>query len=126
MFYHYTFRTYAGKPLLEDLEIRAFLKTAFLEVSKEKGFEIIECEILSDHVHLLIDQSYMLSTSMVVKNLKGVSSRRLFQKYKTNRGEIRKLWGRSFDARKIDSNQKEVVINYIKNQMSPVGVDKRF
>ncbi|NQT29210.1 MAG: IS200/IS605 family transposase, partial [Candidatus Saganbacteria bacterium] len=111
---------------LEALEVRAFLKTVFLEVSREKGFEIIECEILSDHVHLLIDQSYMLSTSMVVKNLKGVSSRRLFQKYKTNRGEIRKLWGRSFDARKIDSNQKEVVINYIKNQMSPVGVDKRF
>jgi putative transposase len=125
MFYHYTFRTYKGKQLLEDKELRAFLKTLFNEIAKEKGFEIIECEILTDHVHMLIEQSYKITTSVVMKFIKGVSSRRLFQKYPTNRFEIRKLWGRSFHAGKISSDEKENVVQYIKNQRNKNGIDKR-
>ncbi|MCX5726768.1 MAG: IS200/IS605 family transposase, partial [Candidatus Saganbacteria bacterium] len=118
--------TYTGKPLLEDREIRVFLMNIFLEIAQEKGFQIVECEMLSDHVHLLIEQNYMVSTSLVMKNLKGISSRRLFQKYNTNRYEIRKLWGRSFNARKINQDQTENVVNYIRNQRSSEGIDKRF
>jgi len=126
MFYHYTFGTYKGKQLLEDKELRAFLKTLFNEIAKEKGFEIIECEILTDHVHMLIEQGYQITTSVVMKFIKGISSRRLFQKYPTNRFEIRKLWGRSFNARKISNEQKEQVVQYIKSQRNKNGIDKRF
>ena len=85
MFYHYTFKTYKGKPLLEDKELRAFLKDSFNDIAKGKEFDLLECEILCDHVHVLIDQNYALSPSLVMKNLKGISARRLFQKYPTNR-----------------------------------------
>jgi putative transposase len=126
MFYHYTFRTYKGKPLLEDEELRGFLKGTFHEVADEKGFKVVECEILCDHVHVLIEQGYALSTSLVMKYLKGVSSRRLFQKYPTNRYDIRKLWGRSFHARKIGAEEKDGVSSYIKGQRNEEGIDKRF
>lgn len=126
MLYHYTFKTYMGKPLLEDKELREFLNGTFHEIGKEKGFKVVECEILCDHVHVLIEQSYMASTSAVMKYLKGVSSRRLFQKYPTNRYDIRKLWGRSFHARKINAEGKEDVVAYIKGQRDESGIDRRF
>lgn len=126
MLYHYTFRTYLGRPTLEDAELRAFLKGVFLEIAKQKGFQIIECEVLADHVHILIEHSYVLSTSQAMKLLKGISSRRLFQAYPTNRFHHRKLWGRSFNARKLSGEEKETVINYIKAQRDEAGVDKRF
>jgi len=126
MLYHYTFRTYKGKALLDDKELRDFLKGAFHEVATEKGFKVVECEILCDHVHVLIEQGYALSTSLVMKFLKGVSSRRLFQKYPTNRYDIRKLWGRSFHARKIVAEEKDGIASYIKGQRNEKGIDKRF
>ncbi|MFH1386191.1 MAG: IS200/IS605 family transposase [bacterium] len=126
MLYHYNFRTYLRKPTLEDKEIRLFLKEIFLEISKEKGFDIIECEILSEHVHILIEHSYTLSTSQVMKFLKGISARRLFQQYPTNRFEHKKLWGRSFFAKKITNEEKDNVIDYIRNQRNEEGIDKRF
>lgn len=126
MRYHYTFSTYERRPLLEDKEIRKELNDLFRAIAEEKDFKIIECEILADHVHLLIEQSYILSTSMAMKLLKGISSRRLFQKYPTNRFDIRKLWERSFRARKIKNEEKDVIINYIKNQRDENGFDKRF
>jgi putative transposase len=126
MLYHYTFNTYSGRSTLEDKVLRAFLKDTFLEISRQKGFQIIECEILADHVHILIEHSYTMSTSQVMKLLKGISSRRLFQEYPTNRFYHKKLWGRSFNARKLSGEEKEAVINYIKNQRDERGIDKRY
>ena|GEM_PF-1309958 len=125
MLYHYTFNVYKGKELLINREVQCFLRDIFHKISVEKGFEILECEILSDHVHMLINQSYNVSTSYVMKNIKGISSRRLFQKYDVNRYEVRKLWGRSFHVRKIDNAQKAIVSNYIKSQRTYEGIDKR-
>lgn len=126
MLYHYIFKTYLGRPTLEDKELRIFLKDTFVNISTEKGFKVIECEILSEHIHLLIEQSYLDSTSKIMKLLKGVSSRRLFQKYHTNRFEHRKLWARSFYARKINNEEKEDVGSYIRKQRNENGVDKRY
>ena len=114
MLYHYTFNTYSGKQTLEDKLLRDFLKSTFAVIAADKGFEIIECEILCDHVHMLIEQSYLLSTSSVMKSVKGISARRLFQEFRTNGFEHRKLWGRSFHARKISSDEKAAIIGYIK------------
>ncbi|MBI5700752.1 IS200/IS605 family transposase [Candidatus Saganbacteria bacterium] len=126
MLYHYTFRTYKGLPLLEDKKLIGFLMNTFHEIGNEKGFKIVECEILCDHVHALIEHNYILSSSLVMKNLKGISARRLFQKYPTNRFDIRKLWGRSFHARKIGADEKDSVISYIIGQRDENGIDKRF
>ena len=75
---------------------------------------------------MLVNQSYNISTSFVMKNLKGISSRRLFQRYDVSRFEFRKLWGRSFNVRKIDNTQKAIVVNYIKSQRTSEGIDKRY
>ena len=126
MLYHYTFQTYMGKPLLEDEGLVKYTKQLFLDIAKEKGFKIVESEILVDHVHILIDQNYTLSSSMVMKFLKGISSRKLLQQYEASRGDLRKLWAQSFHARKISNREREKVINYIRGQKDAQGIDKRY
>ena len=107
MLYHYTFNAYLGINILEDKEIRAFLFETFNKIADSKGFRIVECEILADHVHMLIDQPYCISTSSAMKYIKGASARYLFKKFPANRFDIRKLWSRSFHCRKISEKQKE-------------------
>ena len=111
---------------MEDDQVRADLNGLFTQISDEKGFKIIECGILDDHVHLLIDQSYALSTSWVMKQLKGISARLILQKYDDSRSGLKKLWGRSFNARKVPSRQLDSVISYIRGQRGADGVDKRY
>jgi putative transposase len=126
MLYHYTFNTYNGIPLLEDQGIRGFLLKLFQDIAYDKGFKIIEMEILADHVHMLIEQPYTISISLVMKYIKGASARSLFNKYPTNRFDIRKLWARSYNCRKIKVNQTETVVDYIRNQRGSDGIDKRY
>lgn len=111
---------------LQDQEIVDFLKTVFIETSKKHGFEIVACEILSDHVHVLINQKYNLSPSFVMKNLKGVSSRRLFQKINANRFVARKLWGRSFYSRRIPTKAEKSIVKYINEQKNHDNIDRRY
>ena len=126
MLYHYTFNTYKGKQSLIDKNIQHFLKNIFLKIAENRGFEIKECAILSDHVHLLINQSYTMSTSQVMKYMKGISSLELFKNYPSNRQEDRKLWGRGFYAKKVLGNKVKLVSNYIRNQLDSKGEDKRY
>jgi putative transposase len=126
MLYHYTFTTYKRSPFLEDPAIRDFLKKAFNDISNEKGYSIIACEVLVDHVHMLIDQDYTVSPSVAMKNIKGIASRKLFQEYPVNGEEARKLWARSFHARKITPGEKDEVIKYIREQRDSEGIDKRY
>lgn len=126
MLYHYTFNTYNGMPLLEDQGIRSFLLKLFQDIAYDKGFKIIEMEILADHVHMLIEQPYTISISLVMKYIKGASARSLFHEYPTNRFDIRKLWARSYNCRKIKVNQTETVVNYIRDQRGSDGIDKRY
>jgi putative transposase len=126
MLYHYIFNTYSGINILDDMKIRNFLLKIFNDIAKNKGFKIIECEILEDHVHMLTDQPYSISPSSAMKYIKGISARYLFKEYPTNRSDIRKLWARSYNFRKITEKQKEKVINYIKGQRDMQGIDKRY
>jgi len=125
MYCHFVFKTYRGKRFLTDKETLAFLRRSFNEIAYEKGFELVECEILCDHVHLLIKYCDHVSESDIMKALKGISARRLFQEYNVNRFEIRKLWARSFYSRKVEHCELGKAIEYIRNQKNTQGIDKR-
>ncbi len=126
MIYHYVFSTYMRKQILEDQEAVNLLKNAFFEIAKEKQFKILACEILTDHVHILIEQDYSVSASCVMKFLKGISSKKFFSTFKVNRLEFKKLWGRSFYAKKIKPSEVQNIVNYINNQRILGRIDKRY
>ena len=126
MYYHYIFKTYKGKSCLLYKEFKDKLGSEFQQIAKDKGFELIAHSILEDHVHLLIRQTMADSTNYVIRMFKGISARRFFQEYPSNRYEYMKLWGRGYYARKLSNTEVPKVIEYIRNQIGPNGYDKRY
>ena len=122
--FHYTFSTYNRQHILID-DIAEYLGLLFEEICKNKGLKLICYNILIEHVHLLIEKNDADRNEYVMKMIKGISSRRVFEKYSSNRLKFRKLWGRGYRAFEI-RNVVELnrVIGYIKGQKI-TGVDKR-
>ena len=124
MYYHYVFRTYKKYNILTDKDIVKDLSNYFYEISKEKGFHIDKLSILADHVHMLIKQKQSDNLSYIMKAIKGISARKLFKNYNSNRFVYRKLWGRSFFAEEIKPENINKIRYYIKGQKRS-GIDKR-
>jgi putative transposase len=126
MLTHFTFNTYKNKNSLKDKELREFLKQSFFEIAKTKDFKIINCELLEDHVHILIDYPKTLTMAKLMQALKGISSRHFFIKYPSNRFVDKKLWARSYYSRHVLPENVKKVTGYIKNQLDNSGNDKRY
>ena len=77
--YHLIWRTKYRKKVLQG-QIESDLKKILYEVADEYGFTISHMEIgLDDHIHLLVSAPPKLSVTNIVRWLKGVSARKLFQ-----------------------------------------------
>src|SRR5262249_41744136 len=78
--YHVVFcPKYRRKVLVSPIDER--LKTILLETVEKWGQELIELEIMPDHVHLLVGCDPQLGIHRLVKYLKGTSSRYLRQEF---------------------------------------------
>jgi putative transposase len=122
--FHYTFSTYNRKKILVDY-IANDLLGIFQTICQEKGFTLVCQNILIEHVHLLINKRNNDNNEYVMKMIKGISARRIFEKYPSNRFEFRKLWGRGYRAYEIkNEDDLKRAINYINGQKIG-GMDKR-
>ena len=98
-----------------------YLKEVFFKVCKDFEVEIKEFNGEGDHVHLLVEYPPKVCVSKLVNSLKGVSSRRLKQKFP----ELKKyywkgaLWSPSYFAGSCDGAPLEIVKQYIENQKAP-------
>ena len=71
-------------------EVEKDLKKAMIEIAGNYGVNIVEMETDQDHIHLLVECTPQHYIPDILKTLKGVSARRLFQLHP----EIKqKLWG---------------------------------
>ncbi|MEE8638352.1 MAG: IS200/IS605 family transposase [Candidatus Margulisiibacteriota bacterium] len=121
---HYVFSTYKRKKVLIDW-IAEELAEILKEICKDKGFELISQNILSEHVHMLLKKKATDRNEYIMKIIKGISSRYFFRKHPGNRFEFRKLWGRGYRAKEIKGDEHlERIICYIEGQKIN-GVDKR-
>ena len=124
---HFVFRTYKGRSALIDPVTIEFLYKSFNDIASTKGFKIVACKIMEDHVHCLIQFDHKHRPDYVIRMIKGISSREFFKSFKTNRLEYRKLWGRSYYAEEIGEEKVETIIDYILNgQLDNSGHDKRY
>ena len=98
------------------------MKEAFESVAKKMGFEIVEFNGESDHIHLLIEYPPRLALSKIVNSLKGVSSRLLRKKYpifkKEYWGDNVSLWSRSYFVASVGGAPIEILKEYIENPVS--------
>ena len=97
-------------------EVEAHLKELIKEVCAEINVDIIEMEIMPDHVHLLIDVDPQYGVHKAIKLIKGRSSRILRQKFKHLTTKLPTLWTNSYFISTVGGAPLEVIKQYIENQ----------
>ena len=92
------------------------LKKIIYEVAQEKKTEIIELEVMPDHVHLLIEVDPQFGVHRLVKLMKGRSSRFLRQEFPWLRKRLPSLWTNSYFISTVGGAPLAIVKQYIENQ----------
>ena len=100
-------------------EIEQFLKDTAFHVAEDKGFTLHLFEAgEGDHIHCFVSAPPKLSITDIVKYLKGITGRKLFDAYPDLRSELWKgeLWNHSYYVETIGSMSEENIRQYIEKQ----------
>ncbi len=88
------------------------LKTIIVEVCGDLDAEVIEVDVMSDHVHLLVEVPPVVPLPKLLKHLKGRSSRLFRQEYPRLR-RLPTLWTRSAFVSTVGGAPLEIVRQYV-------------
>ena len=98
---------------------RESIKEILFRIAANKEIGVLELEVMPDHVHMLISFHPKVAASDVVKSLKGASAREWFKRYPETKDLLWKghLWTNSFFMSTIGNVSKNIISQYIKDQM---------
>lgn len=99
-------------PVAERL--KELIKITCLELQAD----LIELEIMSDHVHLLVEINPQFGIHRLVKTIKGSSSRFLRSEFEHLRIALPTLWMNSYFVATVGGAPLEIIKQYIENQKS--------
>lgn len=105
---------YRRKVLVEEVGQR--LKELIVGVASELRVDIIEMEIMPDHVHLLLEVDPQFGIHRAVKNIKGKTSRILRAEFISLRTRLPSLWTNSYFVATVGGAPLEVIKQYIESQ----------
>jgi len=113
--YHIIFTPkYRRSVLTSGIDIR--LKELIIEKQSDYQYEVIELEIMPDHVHLLLKISPKLCVHSVISKIKGYTSKILRDEFPELKSRLPSLWTRSAFIASVGSVSLEVVQKYIQDQ----------
>ena len=92
------------------------LSELIVSLSNEMGCELIECEVMPDHVHLLVEVDPQFGIHKYVKRLKGNTSRVLRSEFRTVKSRLPTLWTNSYFVATVGGAPLAVIQQYIQNQ----------
>ena len=113
--YHVVFCPKYRRPVLAD-EVGVRLKELIIETCERLHVEIIEMEIMPDHVHLLIEVDPQYGIHKAVKQIKGYSSRILRDEFPWLKSRIPTLWTNSYFVSTVGGTPSAVIKKYIQDQ----------
>ena len=105
---------YRRKVLVEEVGQR--LKELIVGVASELRVDIIEMEIMPDHVHLLLEVDPQFGIHRAVKNIKGKTSKILRAEFISLRTRLPSLWTNSYFVATVGGAPLEVIKQYIESQ----------
>lgn len=105
---------YRRKVLVDGVDAR--LKELIDEICHELRIDVIEMEIMPDHVHLLIEVDPQFGIHKAVKQIKGRTSRILRQEFIWLRSRLPLLWTNSYFVSTVGGAPLSVIKQYIENQ----------
>lgn len=116
--YHVVWAVKYRKKVLTE-ERASFLKKQCIRIGTEKGFEVKQFEVGEmDYVHAYISAPPKHSITYIVKCLKGITARKLFEAFPELREQLWKgeLWNHSYYVETVGCISDEVIQKYIENQ----------
>lgn len=113
--YHVVFcPKYRRKVLVHPIDER--LKTICAEQIERWGQELIELEVMPDHVHLLVGCDPQFGIHRLVKLLKGYSSHALREEFPALKRRLPSLWTNSYYCATTGGVTLETLKRYVQNQ----------
>lgn len=105
---------YRRKVLVGDVETR--LKELIETACSEKQVDIIQMEIMPDHVHLILEVDPQFGIHRAVKHIKGVSSFYLRNEFRHLTSKLPTLWTNSYFVSTVGGAPLEVIKKYVEDQ----------
>jgi putative transposase len=113
--YHVVWCPKNRRPVLTGrVEVR--LKEVLRQPCAGVGAEVLEVEVMPDHVHLLVSVDPQLGITRLVRSMKGRSSRILREEFPDVRRRMRTLWTNSWYIGTVGGASLETVRSYVENQ----------
>ena len=92
------------------------LKAILREVAHERQAEVIELEVMPDHVHLLVEVDPQFGIHRLIRLMKGRSSHHLRQEFPWLKKRLPTLWTNSYFVSTVGGAPLAVIKQYIENQ----------
>jgi putative transposase len=105
---------YRRKVLIGGVDDR--LKEIITEVCTETDSELIELEVMPDHVHVLVECDPQFGISKLIRYFKGRSSRLLRKEYPWLKSRLPTLWTNSYFISTVGGAPIAVIKKYIEDQ----------
>lgn len=105
---------YRRKVLVGDVAVR--FKELCYEVCAQYKIDILEIEVMPDHVHLLLEVDPQFGINRAVKRIKGYTSHALREEFKSLTTKLPTLWTNSYFVSTVGGATLDVVKEYIQNQ----------
>ena len=105
---------YRRKVLTGDAETR--LKELLAEKAGQIDIEIVQMEIMPDHVHLFVKTTPVNSPHYIVQQVKGYTSRILRQEFPSLKSRLPSLWTRSYFCESVGHISEDTIRKYIEGQ----------
>lgn len=114
---HLVFVTKYRRGVFTDEHLSA-MEPVLSDICADFGAALVEFNGEDDHVHLLIEYPPTVQLSKLVNSLKGVSSRRLRQRFRirTHRDH---LWSPSYFAASCGGAPLSIIRQYVEQQRRP-------
>lgn len=105
---------YRRKVLVDDIAVR--LKELIIQEATALNADIIEMEIMPDHIHLLIEVDPRFGIHRAIKQIKGKTSFVLRNEFKSLTTRLPSLWTNSYFVSTVGGAPLEAIKKYIENQ----------
>ena len=92
------------------------LKELLSEKAKEELWDIVQMEVMSDHVHIFIKAPPSDAPITIASRLKGYTSYKLRSEFPELKSKLPTLWTRSFFVETVGCISEEIIRQYIINQ----------
>ena len=105
---------YRRKVLVGNIETR--LKELVKQICDDNQIDLIEMEVMPDHIHLLLEVDPQFGIHKAVKLIKGTTSRILRNEFPELTTKLPTLWTNSYFVSTVGGAPLDIVKQYIESQ----------